>query len=66
MIPGAKLSAEELIEFCRGRVAAYKVPRYIKFVENFPQTASGKIQKFKLRETAASDFSLDLPSPVQR
>jgi fatty-acyl-CoA synthase len=62
LAPDKMASAEEIIEFCQGRIADYKIPRYIQFVESFPQTASGKIQKFKLRETAAREFSLD-PSP---
>lgn len=61
---GASLTPGEIEAFCRGHVASYKIPSYIKFVDSFPQTASGKIQKFKLRETAAQDFALDLPVPA--
>jgi fatty-acyl-CoA synthase len=43
-------TAEDLEQFCRGRLASYKVPRIWRFMDQFPQTASGKIQKFKLRE----------------
>jgi fatty-acyl-CoA synthase len=46
----ARLSAEELEAFCREQLASYKVPRIWRFVDQFPQTASGKIQKFALRE----------------
>jgi fatty-acyl-CoA synthase len=49
--PEARLSAEEFEAFCRERLASYKVPRIWRFVDQFPQTASGKIQKFALRET---------------
>ena len=45
-------SEEEVRDFCRGRIANYKVPHYVKFVDEYPMTASGKIQKFKLREMA--------------
>jgi fatty-acyl-CoA synthase len=48
--PGTAASAEALAAFCEGRVARFKVPRLIRFVDDFPMTASGKIQKYKLRE----------------
>jgi acyl-CoA synthetase (AMP-forming)/AMP-acid ligase II len=48
--PGCNLSSEELAEFCRARLASYKTPRIWRFVDRFPQTASGKIQKFVLRD----------------
>jgi len=44
------LTEEELREFCKGQIAHYKVPRYIRFVDAFPMTITGKIQKFKIRE----------------
>ncbi len=47
---GQSAAPEEIQEFVRARLAAFKVPRHIHFVENFPQTASGKVQKFRLRE----------------
>lgn len=47
---GKNLSEEEVQEFCRGKIARYKIPNYIFFVKEFPMTASGKIQKYKLRE----------------
>ena len=50
--PGAACAEQELVSFCRERLAAYKVPRYWQFVEAFPMTVTGKIQKFKLREMA--------------
>ena len=37
-------------EFCNGKIARYKIPKYIFFVEQFPMTGSGKIQKFKLKD----------------
>ncbi|MEW6343326.1 MAG: AMP-binding protein [Paraburkholderia sp.] len=48
--PGHNLSGDELGEFCRARLASYKTPRLWRFVDHFPQTASGKIQKFALRD----------------
>jgi fatty-acyl-CoA synthase len=47
---GRDLSEEEVQEFCRGKIARYKIPQFIFFVKEFPMTASGKIQKYKLRE----------------
>jgi len=55
---GARCSAEEIRDFCRREIARYKVPRYVTFVDSYPMTASGKIQKFKLREQAISDLKL--------
>ena len=56
---GAELDAEEVREFCRGRIAHYKVPRYVIAVDEFPMTVTGKIQKFKLRERAVQDLGLE-------
>ena len=50
---GSMLSEEDVIDFCRGKIARFKIPRYVFFVNEFPMTASGKIQKYKLREMAA-------------
>jgi fatty-acyl-CoA synthase len=52
--PGAAMEAQDVQDFCRGRIAWHKIPRFIAFVSGFPLTASGKIQKFKLREEAAA------------
>jgi fatty-acyl-CoA synthase len=55
---GAHPSAEEIREFCRGRIAHYKVPRYVRFLESFPQTVTGKIQKYVLREQLQRELKL--------
>jgi fatty-acyl-CoA synthase len=55
---GANPSAEEIREFCRGRIAHYKVPRYVRFLESFPQTVTGKIQKYVLREQLQRELKL--------
>ncbi|MFI3248993.1 MAG: AMP-binding protein [Rikenellaceae bacterium] len=47
---GANLTVADIEAFCKGRIARYKVPRYIFFIEEFPMTASGKIQKYRLRD----------------
>ncbi|MFH1035566.1 MAG: AMP-binding protein [Pseudomonadota bacterium] len=54
--PGSSLSEEDVRDFCRGQIARYKIPRYVIFVDSYPQTASGKIQKYKLREMSATLF----------
>ena len=56
---GAELDADGLREFCRGRIAHYKVPRYVKFVDEFPMTVTGKVQKFKMRDEAIAEFGLE-------
>ena len=48
--PGMELVEDEVRAFCKGQIAHYKVPRYIRFVEAFPMTVTGKIQKFKIRD----------------
>jgi fatty-acyl-CoA synthase len=49
---GEKASAEEIKEYCMGKISKHKIPNYIEFIESFPMTASGKIQKYRLRENA--------------
>jgi fatty-acyl-CoA synthase len=56
---GRSLDEEEVREFCRGRIAHYKVPRYVRFVDSFPMTVTGKIQKFKMREQAVHELGLE-------
>jgi fatty-acyl-CoA synthase len=55
---GSSLSADELRDFCRGKIAHYKVPRYVEIVEQFPMTITGKVQKFKMREAAIEKLGL--------
>jgi fatty-acyl-CoA synthase len=55
---GVTLSADEVQAFCRGQIASYKVPRYIKFVDGFPMTVTGKIQKFVMREQMKRELGL--------
>ena len=56
---GAALDAEAVRAFCQGRIAHFKVPRYVKFVDEFPMTVTGKVQKFKMREQAIAELGLD-------
>jgi fatty-acyl-CoA synthase len=55
---GQSLDEEGLKAFCKGKIAHYKVPRYVKFVDEFPMTVTGKIQKFKMREEATHELGL--------
>ncbi|MEX2118052.1 MAG: AMP-binding protein [Pirellulales bacterium] len=55
---GSRSSEDEIRQFCRAKLAHYKVPRYVKFVEQFPQTVTGKIQKFKIREQMIAELGL--------
>jgi fatty-acyl-CoA synthase len=55
---GSSLTAEDIKEYCRENIAGYKVPEYVDFVEEYPMTASGKIQKYKLREAAIERYDL--------
>ena len=53
---GADVSPETVRAFCRGRIAWYKIPRHLALVREFPLTANGKVQKYKLREMAERYF----------
>jgi fatty-acyl-CoA synthase len=57
---GVSASEEEIRVFCREQIAHYKVPRYIKFVDEFPMTVTGKIQKFIMRERMIAELGLKI------
>ncbi len=52
--PGAEVTQEALVAFCRGQLASFKIPRYTVTLDAFPMTSSGKVQKFKLRDIAVA------------
>jgi fatty-acyl-CoA synthase len=56
--PGAELTAGELRAYCTGKIAHYKIPRYMRVTTEFPMTVTGKVQKFKMRETSISELGL--------
>jgi fatty-acyl-CoA synthase len=56
--PGLSAVAEEIQGFCKGQIAHYKIPRYIKFVDAFPMTVTGKVQKFLMREQMIKELGL--------
>ena len=55
-----QLDEDALRTFCKGKIAHYKVPRYIQFVDAFPMTVTGKIQKFKIREAMIDALKLEV------
>ena len=57
---GENATAEEIREFCRGQIAHYKIPRYVRFVDSFPMTVTGKIQKFAMREQMIAELRLTM------
>jgi fatty-acyl-CoA synthase len=61
--PGATVDPEEVREFCRGKIAHFKVPRYVKSVDAFPMTVTGKVQKYKMREEAIAELGLTADGP---
>ena len=61
---GASLTEDEVKDFVGANLARHKIPKYVKFMNSFPTTASGKIQKFKLREMAAKEIKSDLSEHV--
>jgi fatty-acyl-CoA synthase len=62
---GASLDADAIREYCQGRIAHYKIPRYVKSVDAFPMTVTGKVQKFKMREQAIDELGLAESAAVQ-
>ena len=63
--PGESAEPEEIREFCRGKIAHYKIPRYVKIATEFPMTVTGKIQKFRMREMAVEELGLEVASQIQ-
>jgi fatty-acyl-CoA synthase len=62
---GVTASEEELRDFCRSRIAGYKVPRYLKFTSTFPTTVTGKVQKFRMREISIEELGLARAGEVE-
>jgi fatty-acyl-CoA synthase len=62
---GETPDAEAMRDWCRERVARFKVPRYVKFTDAFPMTVTGKVQKFKMREAAIEELNLHAAAAIQ-
>ncbi len=61
---GAVCDADDIRNFCKGRIADFKVPRHVKFVDSFPMTVTGKIQKFKMREISIQEWGLEAAAQI--
>jgi fatty-acyl-CoA synthase len=59
--PGVNVAAADLIAYCGGKLASFKIPRHVLFVKEFPMTSSGKVQKFVLREAAMEELQIETP-----
>ncbi len=62
---GAELTAEDIRAYCTGKIAHYKIPRYVRLTTEFPMTVTGKIQKYKMRETSVSELGLQAASETR-
>ncbi|MFH1153265.1 MAG: AMP-binding protein [Pseudomonadota bacterium] len=63
--PGEKSTEEEIKEFCKDQISFHKIPKFVFFVNEYPTTASGKIQKYKLRDTATSQLGRETDAKVE-
>ncbi len=59
LAPGAELTEEELKDFCRDKIAHFKIPRYVRFVSEFPMTVTGKVRKVEMRDKSIAELGLD-------
>jgi fatty-acyl-CoA synthase len=63
--PGQDLTADQVLAYCQGKIAHYKIPRYVRFTDEFPMTVTGKIQKFKMRERSITELGLQAANQVR-
>ena len=63
--PGSTLTEVQVREYCTGKIAHYKVPRYVRFTADFPMTVTGKVQKFRMRETSVFELGLAEAGQIQ-
>lgn len=64
-IDPASVDAETIREFCRGKIAHYKIPRYVKFATEFPMTVTGKVRKMEMRQTSIAELGLEAAAKVK-
>ncbi|MBI5877712.1 MAG: AMP-binding protein [Chloroflexi bacterium] len=62
---GSTATADDIREFCRGKIAHYKIPRYVKFVDAFPMTVTGKVQKYLMRQASVEELGLQSAAAVK-
>ncbi len=60
LTPGADVTAEDVREYCRGQIAHFKIPRYVKFVSEFPMTVTGKVRKVEMRDVSIAELGLEV------
>jgi len=65
MKPGQIMTEQDVKDFCKGKIAHYKIPRYIMFVDDFPINISGKIMKFKMRESSIKVLGLQEADKIE-
>ncbi|MCP6769207.1 AMP-binding protein, partial [Klebsiella pneumoniae] len=63
--PGMSVSEEQLRDYCKGQIAHFKIPQWIRFVDQFPMTVTGKIQKFRMRDYEIEERGLQAAARVQ-
>jgi fatty-acyl-CoA synthase len=63
--PGAALTEVDLLAHCTGKIASFKIPRYWKFVDEFPMTVTGKVQKYRMREVAVRELGLEVAAAIE-
>ena len=61
---GSSASEDEIRDFCRGKIAHFKIPRYVKFTNELPMTVTGKIQKYKMREVSTAELHLEAAAKI--
>jgi fatty-acyl-CoA synthase len=62
---GQAATADEIRDFCRGKIAHYKIPRHVRFVDAFPMTVTGKVQKFLMREESVKALGLEKAAAIK-
>jgi len=62
---GEQMTEEELRDYCKGNIAHYKIPRYVKFVTSFPMTVTGKVQKYQMRQQSTEELGLQKAASVK-
>ena len=62
---GERATEDEIREFCRGRIATFKIPRYVRFTDEFPMTITGKIQKYRMREISTKELGLESAAGIR-
>ena len=65
LTPGADLTEDDVKEFCRDKIARHKIPRYVKFVNEFPMTVTGKVRKVEMREKSIAELGLETAAAIE-